>query len=75
MEQNNKIYYKIDVLGKHGYSFMVFSTDELDEGEVLDKALAKGLFQDELDADYAIVDDLVSDYEIEVFKSCTYEIN
>lgn len=75
MEQNNKIYYKIDVLGKHGYSFMVSSNDMLDEGEVLDKALAKGLFQDELDADYAIVDDLVSDYEIEVFKSCTYEIN
>lgn len=75
MEQNNKIYYKIDVPGKHGYSFMVSSNDMLDEGEVLDKALAKGLFQDELDADYAIVDDLVSDYEIEVFKSCTYEIN
>lgn len=75
MGQNNKIYYKIDVPGKHGYSFMVTSNDVLDEGEVLDKALAKGLFQDELDADYAVVDDLVSDYEIEVFKSCTYEIN
>lgn len=75
MEQNNKIYYKINVLGKHGYSFMVTSNNVLDEGDVLDKALAKGLFQDELDADYAVVDDLVSDYEIEVFKSCTYEIN
>ena len=75
MEHNNKIYYKIDVLGKHGYSFMVTSNDVLDEGEVLDKALAKGLFQDELDANYAIVDDLITDYEIEVFKDCTYEIN
>ena len=75
MEQNNKIYYKIDVMGKHGYSFMVTSNDVLDEGEVLDKALAKGLFQDEIDADYAIVDDLVSKHEIEVFKSCTYDIN
>ena len=74
MEQNNKIYYKIDVMGKHGYSFMVSSNDVLDEGEVLDKALAKGLFQDEIDAEYAIVDDLVSEHEIEVFKSCTYEI-
>lgn len=74
MEQNNKIYYKIDVPGKHGYSFMVTSNDVLDEGEVLDKALAKGLFQDEIDVDYAVVDDLVSDREIEVFKSCTYEI-
>lgn len=75
MEQNNKIYYKINVLGKHGYSFMVTSNNVLDEGDVLDKALAKGLFQDELDADYAVVDDLVTDSEIEVFKSCTYEIN
>lgn len=75
MEQNNKIYYKIDVMGKHGYSFMVSSNDMLDEGEVLDKALAKGLFQDEIDADYAVVDDLVSDYDIENFKDCTYEIN
>jgi hypothetical protein len=39
------------------------------------KALAKGLFQDELDADYAVVDDLVSEHEIEVFKSCTYDLN
>ena len=75
MEQNNKIYYKIDVPGRHGYSFMVFSTDELDEGEVLDKALAKGLFDDDEDADYAVVDDLVTDSEIEFFKDCTYEIN
>lgn len=74
MDQDNKIYYKIDVTGKHGYSFMVSSNDMLDEGEVLDKALAKGLFQDEIDADYAVVDDLVSDYDIEHFKSCTYEI-
>jgi hypothetical protein len=54
---------------------MVTSNDVLDEGEVLDKALAKGLFEDEIDADYAVVDDLVTDSEIEVFKSCTYEIN
>jgi hypothetical protein len=75
MEQRNKIYYKIDVLGKHGYSFMVTSNDAIDEGEVLDKALAKGLFQDEIDADYAVVDDLVSEHEIEVFKNCTYDLN
>ena len=74
MEQDNKIYYKIDVMGKHGYSFMVSSNNMLYENEVLDLALAKGLFQDEIDAEYAIVDDLVSEREIEVFKSCTYDI-
>ena len=65
-----KFYYKIDVPGKHGYSFMVFSTDELDEGEVIDMALRNGLFDDEEDADYAIVDDLVSDYDIKSFTNC-----
>lgn len=65
-----KFYYKIDVAGRHGYSFMVFSTDELDEGEVLDKALANGLFEDEIDADYAVVDDLVSEYDIAHFTNC-----
>lgn len=72
---NQKYYYKIDILGKHGYSFMVSSNDVLDEGEVLDKVLAKELFQDENDANYAVVDSLISDYDIENFKDCTYEIN
>ena len=74
MEQNNKIYYKIDVMGKHGYSFMVSSNDVLDEGDVIDKALAKGLFHDETVADYAMVDDLVSENDIEFFSNCTYDI-
>ena len=67
---DKKFYYKIDVPGRHGYSFMVFSTDELDEGEVIDMALRNGLFDDEEDADYAIVDDLVSDYDIKSFTNC-----
>lgn len=65
-----KFYYKIDVPGRHGYSFMVFSTDELDEGEVIDIALRNKLFNDDEDADYAVVDDWVSDYEIESFTKC-----
>jgi hypothetical protein len=54
---------------------MVVSNDELDEYDVIDKALAKGLFDDETDADYAVVDDLVSEYDIENFKDCTHEID
>ena len=65
-----KFYYKIDVPGRHGYSFMVFSTNELDECEVIDIALRNGLFDDDEDADYAIVDDLVSKYDIESFTKC-----
>ena len=72
---NQKYYYKIDVLGKHGYSFMVSSNNILDESEILAKALAKELFRDDSDANYAVVDSLISDYDIENFKNCTYEIN
>lgn len=75
MEQNGKHFYKVDVMGRNGYSFMVVGNDELDEGDVIDKALAKGLFDDETDADYAVVDDLVSEYDIENFKNCTHEID
>lgn len=75
MEQNGKHFYKVDVMGRNGYSFMVVSNDELDEGDVIDKALAKGLFDDETDADYAVVDDLVSEYDIENFKDCTHIVD
>lgn len=75
MEQNGKHYYKIDVSGRNGYSFMVVSNDELDEYDVIDKALARGLFDDETDADYAVVDDIISEYDIENFKDCTHEID
>lgn len=75
MEQNGKHYYKVDVSGRNGYSFMVVSNDELDEYDVIDKALARGLFDDETDADYAVVDDIISEYDIENFKDCTHEID
>ena len=75
MEQNGKHYYKVDVSGRNGYSFMVVSNDVLDEYEVLNKALEHGLFQDLEDANYAVVDDLVSEYDIENFKNCTHEID
>ena len=75
MEQNGKHYYKVDVSGRNGYSFMVCCDWQLDEGQVLDKAWAKGLFDDDNDVNYAVVDDLVSDYDIENFKDCTHEID
>ena len=74
MKYNGKYYYKIDVMGKNGYSFMVVSNDELDEYDVLNKSYLKGLFDDENDANYSVVDDLVSEYDIENFKSCTHNI-
>ena len=75
MEYNGKHYYKIDIMGRNGYSFMVVSNDELDEVDVLNKSYIKGLFDDDKDANYAVVDDLVSEYDIENFKDCTHSID
>lgn len=66
-------YYKIDVMGKNGYSFMVETDEELCYNEdAIDLALEHNLFQDSEDADYAVVDDLVSERDIEHFKSTGY---
>ena len=75
MEYNGKHYYKIDIMGRNGYSFMVVSNDELDELDVLHKAYLNDCFDDATDMNYAVVDDLVSEYDIENFKSCTHSID
>ena len=63
-------YYKVDVMGKNGYSFMVQSTEELDELDVIHKAYLSDLFNDAIDLNYAMVDDLVDETDVEHFKSC-----
>lgn len=65
-----KHYYKIDVMGANGYSFMVCSADELDEGEVVNRSLDAGFFDDSTDADYSVVDDFISEHDILHFKNC-----
>lgn len=69
-ERNKEFhYYKVDVLlGKNGYSFMVATTYELDDVEVLQLALKNSLFKQDTDRRYARVDDLVSQYDIDHFK-------
>lgn len=74
MEYKGKHYYKIDVPGHYGYSFMVVSNEELDELDVLHRAFLCDLFSDDNDVHYAVVDDLVSEYDIENFKNCTHSI-
>lgn len=67
----NKHYYKIDVIDrKHGYSFMVSSEYLLDEEDVLDKCVDMGYFQNNEDVYHAVVDDLVSEYDIKHFEDC-----
>lgn len=70
-----KKYYTINIPGKHGYSFMVCGNFE--EDEAVEKALSAGLFEgQEDDAEYAIVDGLVSQNDIDQFKNwgCCHEI-
>lgn len=72
---NNKyIYYKIDVPGHYGYSFMVKTIGEKGEGEIINLCLKKNLFNDRTDARYASVDDMVDERDIKFFKNSTYEI-
>lgn len=68
-------YFKIDVIGSDGYSFMV-CTDENNEDAIIDLAAENGLFQDADDADRCMVDSLVDEQDIEHFKNwnCLYEI-
>ena len=77
MEYNGKHYYKIDVFDtRHGYSFVIATEQELDESSVVDVALDNGLFQDDFDADRAIVDDLISEYDIKHFieTECVFNV-
>ena len=70
MKHNGFYYYKVDVMGKNGYSFMAKSKDEFDECEVIDILLEKNGFNDDEDARYAVVDDLVSVSDINHFEEC-----
>lgn len=72
-----KRYYKIDVIGNDGYSFMVWTTDmNITDEEVIDLALDSTLFLDDDDANRCMVDALVDDNDIQYFKKidCLYEI-
>ena len=67
--------FSINVPGRHGYSFAVKCDTSYDEDSVIELAAESGLFSDDEDADYAIAEDITeSDYDIEHFKSCTYEL-
>jgi hypothetical protein len=62
----NKRYFLINVLGKHGYSFMIHAAVN-DEYEAINLSAENGLFNDEEDAEYAIAEE-ASDYDIKHFE-------
>ena len=69
-QSNNEYhYYKVDVLlPRNGYSFMLATTDELDEYELRQLALDNGLYEEDSDSYHSFVDDLVSQRDITHFK-------
>lgn len=71
MKLNNRHYYKIDVAGRYGYSFMVSTANELpDEYDAIEIALELDAFESERDANYANVDDLMGEDDIKNFIDC-----
>lgn len=70
-------YYKIDVPGCNGYSFMASSNDCLDEDEVFSKCIEKGYFDNEQDVEYAVLDDLVTPMDVEHFEknNCIFNLD
>ena len=71
MKKDDYFYYKVDVKGRNGYSFMVRSTDELSDDDVLSRAKAAECFDDEDDVERASVDRDIDDSDINAFDDCT----
>jgi hypothetical protein len=73
---NDKHYYKVDVSGRYGYSFMVESDIPLLENDVLESAIEQDLFYDDDDVEYATVDMDPTEYDVKHFKNdrCCYKI-
>lgn len=68
MFYNGKFYYKIDIHGPNGYTFMVYSSTEFDNTyDILKRCRILGYFDDDTDMNYAEIDELISVYDIEHF--------
>ena len=66
--------YSINVPGAYGYSFAVKGEIDCEE-DAIEAASNANLFTEPEDADYAVAEDITdSKYDINAFKSCTYEV-
>lgn len=76
MEKNGLFYFMVNVLGQYGYSFMVTTQNEnISDRAIIKQCSQKELFQDETDRDYAVVDDFVTEYDINAMSNHTYNID
>lgn len=71
-----KHYYKVDVSGVYGYSFMIESDEPVSEYQILELCIEQDLFDYESDANYATVDMDPTEYDVKHFKAdnCIYKI-
>ena len=70
----SKKIFLINVAGRYGYSFAVKCDAETEE-PAIKMALYAGIFEDDVDADYATAEDITdSPYDVEHFKNCTHEL-
>lgn len=63
-----KKHYLVSVAGKHGYSFMILC-DAKDEDEAINMAADADLFNDQVDADYCVAEEVSENY-ITRWKKC-----
>lgn len=71
----NSFYAQVNVRGGDGYSFMVKSSEDLDDEEVLARAKKAGCFEDAEDADCAgIVTDDLFESDIVAMEDVTTEV-
>lgn len=71
----NSFYAQVNVRGSDGYSFMVKSSEDLDDEEVLARAKKAGCFDDAEDADRAgIVTDELFESDIVAMEDVTTEV-
>ena len=71
-----KHYYKVDVSGIYGYSFMIESDEPVSESQILELCIEQDLFDYESDVNYATVDMDPTEYDVKHFKAdnCIYKI-
>ncbi|MBR6515469.1 MAG: hypothetical protein IKT40_01295 [Bacilli bacterium] len=77
MERNGLNYSMVNVVSRHGgYSFIVTSKySDLSDYDIIEICKYKGYFQEEDDYEYAEIDNLVNDYDINHYKEFTYSID
>jgi hypothetical protein len=77
MKKDGLNYFLVNVITrKNGYSFMVTSQyDNLTDEEIIDLCVKKDLFAEKEDYEFAEIDTLIDEYDINAFEEFTYSID